>query len=144
MATLNDVARCVLYIDDKNDGAGINNIPLQNLMFYAQWYYLTKYDKPLFDGTIASWVLGPTNAESYQRYKSFNDTVIPPPIDFDESIISKNEYIVINMIYDEYGDCYDELLRAMVYDESLWSVHSFDASIISMGEMVSHFKKIST
>jgi uncharacterized phage-associated protein len=40
MASVYEIAKSFLLLDDKNDGEGITNLKLQKLVYYAQGFHL--------------------------------------------------------------------------------------------------------
>lgn len=60
-------------IDKANSGNTDNLTPmkLQKLMFFAQSWYLKKFNKALFDGEFERWQYGPVLPEIYHEFKKF-------------------------------------------------------------------------
>ena len=59
-----DVARTFLYMDS------MSHKKLQKLCYYAQAWYVTIKNKPLFEDDIEAWVHGPVVPSLYSQYKT--------------------------------------------------------------------------
>ena len=60
------------FIWKANDtGSLMTNLKLQKLLYYAQAWYVTLYDKPLIKESFEAWVHGPAIPECYREYKRF-------------------------------------------------------------------------
>lgn len=51
-----------------DDSHSISNLQLQKILYYVQYEFLTKYDKPLFDDDFEAWKFGPVIPAVYYNY----------------------------------------------------------------------------
>jgi uncharacterized phage-associated protein len=69
------VARYFIYlatqkiVGDNDEREGITNLKLQKILYLAQAYYLSKFNKPLFKDEIEAWAYGPVVPTVYHTYK---------------------------------------------------------------------------
>lgn len=141
MASLTDVAKCFLYLDDENEGDGISNLKLQKLVYYAQGFHLALFDKPLFDDQISAWTHGPVVESLYHQYKAHGSNSIPLPADFDKEALSGDEFGLIAEVFEVFGQFSAWKLRNMTHEESPWINHEKDASVIPQSEIAEYFKQ---
>ena len=141
MASLTDVAKCFLYLDDENEGDGISNLKLQKLVYYAQGFHLALFDKPLFDDQISAWTHGPVVESLYHQYKVHGSNSIPLPADFDKEALSESEFGLIAEVFEVFGQFSAWKLRNMTHEESPWINHEKYASVIPQSEIAEYFKQ---
>jgi uncharacterized phage-associated protein len=140
MATLDDVAKCFLYLDDENEGDGISNLKLQKLVYYAQGFFSAIHDKPLFNNEISAWAHGPVVPELYHKYKLYGSNPIPVPIDFNRSSLTTGELELIEEVFEVFGQFSAWKLRNMTHEESPWINHEQQADTIPLPEITKYFK----
>jgi uncharacterized phage-associated protein len=140
MANLQDVAKCFLCLDEANSGDGISNLKLQKLVYYAQGFYSALFDKALFSNSISAWAHGPVVDELYQNYKCYGRDHIPVPTDFMIDSLTKDEYELIEEVFDIYGQYSAWKLRNMTHEESPWLAHEAQADVIPLSEITEFFK----
>lgn len=141
MANIQDVAQCFLYLDSTNEGDGISNLKLQKLVYYAQGFYSAIFDKPLFSNDISAWSHGPVVSDLYHRYKQYGSNRIPEPQDYDRSSLTKEEFELVEEVFDVFGQYSAWKLRNMTHEESPWLNHESDASVIPPIDITEYFKK---
>ena len=101
-----DVAKFFVDIFNKEQIYQITNLKLNKILFYAQGWFLNKYNKPLFNDQIEAWDLGPVVSDVYQMYKSFGKNHISlkdNEDDFKEDSISTEELELLIDVYNEYS-----------------------------------------
>ena len=54
----------------------LTNAKINNLLYFAQGYYLQKFRKPLFPDEIEAWGQGPIVPAVYSKYKEYGDRPI--------------------------------------------------------------------
>lgn len=140
MANLQDVAQCFLYLDGINEGDGISNLKLQKLVYYAQGFYSAIFDKPLFNEEISAWTHGPVVPKLYHQYKQHSRNHIPPINNFDTGSLTKDEFELIEEVYDVFGQYSAWKLRNMTHEESPWLEHEADAGVIPKEAISEYFK----
>ena len=114
--TANAVADYIIRFYHEH-GDLITNLKLQKLVYYAQAWYLSLYEKPLFNEEFQAWISGPVQAELYARFKTYqwnpisehNKTVLP------EHIEEHLQEII--QVYGKYEAYY---LERMTHAEEPW------------------------
>lgn len=140
MANLQDVAQCFLYLEGTNEGDGISNLKLQKLVYYAQGFYSAIFDNPLFNEDISAWTHGPVVPELYHQYKQYGSNHIPPINNFDTNSLTKDEFELIEEVYQVFGQYSAWKLRNMTHEESPWIDHEADAGVIPKEAITDYFK----
>lgn len=140
MAQINDVAKCFLYLDDTNEGDGISNLKLQKLVYYAQGFYSAIFGKSLFSNDISAWTHGPVVQTLYHSHKKFGSNRIPVPTDFNPNSLKKEEFELIEEVFEVFGQYSAWKLRNMTHEESPWLNHETNAEIIPLTEITDYFK----
>lgn len=138
MATVYDIAKSFLLLDDKNDGEGITNLKLQKLVYYAQGFYLALFDKPLFGEDIKAWQYGPVVVDLYHHYKEHGKNTLPK--DFNIEQLSKDELELVDEVYHVFGQYTAWKLKDMTHDEEPWKNHADDMSVIPKSELKEYFQ----
>lgn len=113
-----DIAKYFLTFTKEEEGDTISNLKLQKLLYYAQGFYLTLYDKPLFEEDIFAWDHGPVVKEVYHMYKEHGSNGIP--VEYIELSEYDNVKDFLNTIYKTYGQFSAWKLREMTHEESPW------------------------
>ena len=105
MAKVQDVAKLFIDIAEKQaeneQGDGMSNLKLQKLLYFAQGWYMARYDEPLFDAPMEAWRLGPVVPSVYAEYQHFGRNPIHdvPPVD---SAFTRQEFDFLMDIVREY------------------------------------------
>jgi len=138
----NDVAKWFLntndYMQTVTDTEFITNMKLQKLLYYAQAYYLAKYNKPLFREKILAWEHGPVVKEVYDEYKKFGGNGIiytGEVINFSPEI----EQFLLK-IYELYGQYSAWKLRNMTHSETPWKSTPINCEIKHQ-KMINYFRE---
>ena len=117
--TIFDVANFFLKIVDRDSGSTITPLKLQKILYYAQGYYLAKFDKPLFNEDFQAWAHGPANPAIYDKYKDYRFESIDEPeeelYDFDEDIS-----LFLAHIWDAFGIYDGKYLEELTHNEFPW------------------------
>ena len=117
--TIFDVANFFLKIVDRDSGSTITPLKLQKILYYAQGYYLAKFDKSLFNEDFQAWAHGPANPAIYDKYKDYRFESIDEPeeelYDFDEDVSS-----FLAHIWDVFGIYDGKYLEELTHSESPW------------------------
>lgn len=92
---------------DKAEGedAGLTNLKLQKLLYYAQGHYLGAHRRPLFNDPIQAWAHGPVVPDVYHAYKSYGRGAIDV-----EQVLSDS------FAWDDFRDVEEHLL-------SVWATY---------------------
>lgn len=140
MANLTDVAQCFLYLDNSNDGDGISNLKLQKLMYYAQGFHCAIFDNPLFSDEICAWTHGPVVENLYHQYKHHASNHISAAQTFDKESLTKDEFELIEEVFEVFGQYSAWKLRNMTHEEAPWLEYEAEAGIIPKQDITEYFK----
>ncbi|MDY3750562.1 Panacea domain-containing protein [Christensenella minuta] len=112
-----DIATWFLTEGEACIGAGISNMKLQKLLYYAQGAFLALKNEALFKEDIRAWDHGPVVPQVYKKYKDFKSSVIKADgvvkLDIDDEYLLKE-------ICDIYGSYSAIDLRNMSHEEGPW------------------------
>lgn len=121
----------------------LSNLKLQKLCYYgAGVMSAVRGDpaRPLFEERIEAWQHGPVVPALYGRFKIYGSGPIPYPEGFDEEAIAAKDRIVLDNVYDFYGQYSAWKLRNMTHDEAPW-IEAFarDNKVITNDELSEFF-----
>ena len=108
------------YISLANDipDNQIDNLKLNKLLFFAQGWYLSKFNRPLFSDEIQAWDLGPVVPDVYHIFKCCGGNDIEEPYEeFDENRLNGDEISLLIDVYNEYGKYTGWALKNMTHLE---------------------------
>ncbi len=142
MIACKDVAKYFLTLNDIEVGELISNLKLQKLVYYAQGFYLAIEDKPLFDDIIEAWAHGPVIPTLYADYRRFKSGSIPPPVNFNLKVISKDVKELLDEVYSVFGQFSAWKLRNMTHEEPPWKDAWNTDKIITQESMKIYFKTL--
>jgi len=121
----------------------LSNLKLQKLCYYGAGIIAAiRQDStsPLFSERIEAWTHGPVVPAQYGRFKHYGAGEIPPLTDFDDRQIAPNDRMVLDNVYDFYGQYSAWKLRNMTHDETPWkAAYARDNKIISTQELAEFF-----
>ena len=120
MLTCFDVADYFLSRCDEDSGDTISNLKLQKLVYYAQGFSLALLGEPLFKNKIEAWMHGPVVPDLYHKYKSYGNSALPSPDEFDSEKFSEDQLELLDEVWDVFGQFSAWKLRNMTHDESPW------------------------
>ena len=119
-----EVALFFIDLFNKDNRFIITNLKLNKLLYFAQGWYLSKYNMPLFDEPIEAWDFGPVVPSVYQVYKPFgrNHIMIDRNEDsFDESKVSVEQLELLIDVYNNYSKySANELVDMTHVERSPW------------------------
>lgn len=125
MHAINQIADFIIFRLTSEDKAGIPNLKLQKLLYYAQAWHLAFFQKPLFDGKFQAWIHGPVNRDIYDRFKE--NKLLYSTLDCDDLLDTNiNETIDektqehINNILESYARFSGTELEMMTHREDPW------------------------
>lgn len=146
-----DISNWLLMWADEEEGedAGLTNLKLQKLLYYAQGHYLAQAGTPLFRDTIQAWAHGPVVPSEYHRLKAYGSGPISldaaSPEDFDWDAYRDIEGHLIK-VWNTYGKYAAWALREKTHQEAPW-LDAFDAAahnvVISNDSMERFFRSLS-
>ena len=110
-----DVARTFLYMDS------MSHKKLQKLCYYAQAWYVTIKNKPLFEDDIEAWVHGTVVPSLYSQYKTYGSRAIPREVKIPNNVESNIEICeFLQNIYKVYGHLSANELELLTHTEDPW------------------------
>lgn len=91
---------------------------LQKMCYYAYSWYLTLYNKNLFDdGKFEAWVHGPVNVKLYRKYREYGWSNIEKQKEPELNIELKG---FLNLIFDTFSRYDGDQLEIMTHSEEPW------------------------
>lgn len=114
----------LLWADlQEGDDAGLTNLKLQKLLYYAQGHFLADHDEPLFDDRIYAWAHGPVVKSEYHRLKTYGngaidvDEAVPDDFNWDDYRDVEDHLIAV---WNTYGKYAAWALREKTHKEAPW------------------------
>ena len=105
-------------------GDHITHLKLQKLLFYSQAFYLGAYNgEKLFPEKVEAWEHGPVVRKVWDKYKGYGSHPLmsdPPggqPVQFEH-----RQMVLINDVYETYGQYSAWRLRQMTHKELPWRI----------------------
>jgi uncharacterized phage-associated protein len=115
-----EIARYFLAKTDAEVGDLISNLKLQKLCYYAQGIGLVARHQPVFNEEIQAWLHGPVVPDLYRQFRDFKSDAIPPVTDLDVDAYDPADRMILDDVYDYYGQYSAWRLRQMTHDEAPW------------------------
>lgn len=108
---------------DESGEAGLSNLKLQKLLYYAQGLHLGATGNLLFGDPIEAWDHGPVVPNVYHEFKEFDAGLLrlapDDPFDFPDVDGDTTQFLID--VWDTYGGIAAWKLRNMTHDEPPWS-----------------------
>ena len=142
MAKVENVANYILSLVEDDCDELMSNMKLQKLLYYCQGFHLALEGKELFEDDIEAWQHGPVVPVMFHKYKKYGSNGISKPINFDSTVITESERMVINQVFEIFGKYSAWGLRNMTHKEIPWkNVYRSNVSnlIISKESLKSYF-----
>lgn len=122
---------------------------LQKLCYYAQAWYYTVNDEPLFDYEFQAWVHGPVNPELYREYRQYGRSYIQRKQVPDIVLKDKYVYNFLSDIFKQYGDFTGDQLELLTHNEDPWRMTRGDLKpwepsydVITLDSMKEYYSKL--
>jgi uncharacterized phage-associated protein len=132
--TANQIAEYFLAKTNEEVGDQISNLKLQKLCYYAQGLALAARRQAFFESRIEAWAHGPVVPVLYQLYRDHGANGIPAPGDFKLESYDAADRMILDDVYDYYGQYSAWRLREMTHLEAPWK----DAYERGMNHVISH------
>src|SRR5262245_57326727 len=122
--TASEVACHFLRKVDSSKGDALTPLKLQKLVYYAQAWYYTLFNTPLFDDKIEAWAHGPVVRSVWNTYKQFASK--DAPIEVSKAVLLcdpiEDERVIkllddVKSIYGEHSGAY---LEELSHSELPW------------------------
>jgi uncharacterized phage-associated protein len=147
MYTANQVAKFFIW-KSAQENKKISNKKLQKLLYYAQSWYVTLKEKPLFEDKIEAWIHGPTVRSIYGKYKKFGFNPINIKINEKEISELQNEDL-LNDVWKIYGKYDADYLEILTHNEKPWQLareglefDDFSNAVISLDSMKDFYTQL--
>lgn len=139
--TIQQVANYFLAKADTDAGDLISNLKLQKLCYYAQGVGVATRGEPMFPEPIEAWLHGPVIPALYRVYSSFRADPLPSPTDFDMNTYHPADRMLLDDVYDHYGQYSAWRLRQMTHEEPPWkdAYEEGHNNCISIGALSDYF-----
>jgi len=128
-----DIASWFLTYNDKvmidGDSDYISNLKLQKLLYYAQGTYMALKDKCLFKDDIKAWKHGAVVEAVYSEYKHNKSAGIEDYGEFNPECIDEDTRIVLEDVYDFFGQYSTWKLENMIHEETPWKETALNETI---------------
>ncbi len=115
MASVFDVAKYIL-----NKKGRVSTWKLQKLCYYAQAWYYTWTDKPLFNEEIQAWANGPVCPDLFNAHRGLYVVSEKDISCGNKNNLTKDEKNAINEVISYYGDWQPYELREQTHSEKPW------------------------
>jgi len=130
------------FIDDNEEREGITNLKLQKILYFAQAYYLAKFNKPLFSNNIEAWEYGPVIPDVYRKFKKYGSNSII--LEEDESSLSeKDKEILSKEIWETFGGYSVSRLVDITHAHTPWKdAYASEDKIISNKSLGEYYRPL--
>lgn len=123
MYVADQIADFFLSKIDAEKGDTISPLKLQKLVYYAQAWHYTIFDKPLFEEKIEAWVNGPVVPSLYKRFVGTHTK--HSVIDISEIELKVPEFeektrVLLDEVYGIYGERSASYLENLTHSEQPW------------------------
>ena len=108
-----------LLTDCRNKGDVLTNLKLQKLLYYAQAWYLARFDVPIFSEDFEAWIHGPVLPSQYRRFKTCEWRPIQDYIRAPQALPPKLTKH-LNAIISTFGTETATALEMMTHQEMPW------------------------
>jgi uncharacterized phage-associated protein len=141
MINAKDVAEFFIMkgIQDEEE-AGISNLKLQKLLYYAKGFHQAIFEETLFPEKLWAWTHGPVVPDTYHQYKNYGAGPITTQEYDPSSKFDEEQLELLNEVWSVFGQFSAWKLRDMSHNEKPWLDHEEDASMIEDEELASYFK----
>lgn len=139
--TIQQIANYFLAKADADAGDLISNLKLQKLCYYAQGVGTATRGTPMFAEPIEAWLHGPVVPPLYRTYSNFKAEALPAPSNFDIEEFDPADRLILDDVYDFYGQYSAWRLRQMTHDEPPWkdAYAEGNNNVISVDALVEYF-----
>lgn len=126
------------YNNAQEDTDLLTDLKLQKLLYYAQGIAIKYTGKTLFREPILAWQYGPVVNEVYQQYRRYGRN--PIDADIDMPVFEDDVEVILQDVYDDYGQFASWKLVDMTHSESPWKDTNLN-SVITIDKMRSFFAR---
>jgi uncharacterized phage-associated protein len=122
------IAKWFLAWAEQAEEAGLSNMKLQKLLYYAQGHHLGSTGQPLFTDDLQAWSHGPVVPNVYRSFRDFGGALIdlPEDDDFRWSDVGPGTTEFLMKVWNTYGGFAAWRLRNMTHAEAPWKDNFVD------------------
>lgn len=118
--TAKQIAEYFLAKVNEDEGDLISNLKLQKLCYYAQGLGLAVRGEPMFRERVEAWLHGPVVPDLYKLYRDYGSNAISPAAAIDLDVYDPADRILLDDVFDFYGQYSASRLRQMTHEETPW------------------------
>jgi uncharacterized phage-associated protein len=133
-----DIAKKIVCRTDVEHGDTISNLKLQKLLYYMQGFHLALFDAPFFNEPIEAWTYGPVVQVVFREFKRYQNRAINPENYHDELVLTGEEQLMFDRVYDKYNRFSAVALMQMTHNEGPWKSHDI-GEVIANDELRTYF-----
>ncbi len=120
MATALDVATWFLCDIDRSAGDSITHLKLQKLVYNAQVWSLTLFEKPLFSEDMQAWAHGPVAPSVYDAFSREGWNALDTPDRALDGCFDVDQVALLAEVADVYGNFSARQLENMTHADASW------------------------
>ncbi|MFC3961836.1 Panacea domain-containing protein [Nocardia jiangsuensis] len=104
------------------EDAGVSNLKLQKLLYYAQGHHLAEYEAPLFEDPVQAWRSGPVVPAVFREFEGFGAAwvVLAEDDPFHWDAVDADTTRFLTKVWNTYGGIAGWKLRNMTQAEPAW------------------------
>ena len=117
--------------NQEGEREGITNLKLQKILYFAQAYYLSRLNKPLFTEKLMAWKYGPVVPGVYHKFKKYTNR--PMILKEDKSTLRKEDKEILKKVWEAFGGYSAGRLVSIVHSHAPWKEANISRSkVISL------------
>ena len=129
------------FVGDNKEREGITNLKLQKILYFAQAYYLAKFNKPLFNNNIEAWEYGPVVPDVYRKFKKYGSN--PIILEEDESSLSEKDKEILKEVWETFGGYSASRLVDIAHAHTPWKdAYDSEDKIISNKSLGEYYRPL--
>jgi uncharacterized phage-associated protein len=119
MASVTAIAEWIVRYRADN-GAPIDRVSLQKMLFYAQAFRLARHGEPLFRGRFEAWVHGPVVPEIWRQFGNDGAHLVEPDERRSQPQIDSETEQCLRDVVDFFSLCNPFMLSRATHEEDPW------------------------
>jgi uncharacterized phage-associated protein len=148
---VNQIANFFLSKIEQQKGDSITPLKLQKLVYYAQAWHYTIFDKTLFDDKIEAWTHGPVVRSLWERFRGVgkDSSIDISSIDLEKTNFSSETLRLLEEVNQIYGEHTGSYLEALTHSETPWKearkslpIHVSSTAEITLTSMKTFYSKL--
>jgi uncharacterized phage-associated protein len=148
---VNQVADFFLTKLDVEKGDSMTPLKLQKLVYYAQAWHITIFEKPLFSEKIEAWAHGPVVKNLWERFRGLpkDKSIDRSNLQIESLVFSPNTLELLEEVNDIYGEHSGSHLEELTHSELPWKnarkgvpIHEGSSNEITLEAMKDFYSKL--